>query len=116
VIEGIQIDTANGLEGRILLSSTPREVAQIVLQFVTQPAARLSCGSATGCLASNSTLTLDVKSLFDAWYIGDKTFGGLSTLRFPLSIQGSVRGSVIITLRNSQGASNPMSFQLPASR
>ena len=37
VIETFQLNTAKGLEGRLTLSSTSREVTQMVLQFVTQP-------------------------------------------------------------------------------
>jgi hypothetical protein len=58
-------------------------------------------------------VTLDVKNVFDTWFISDVAFGGLSVLRLPLSIRGELRGSVRVTLRNSQGVSNAFAFTLP---
>ena len=58
-------------------------------------------------------MTLDVKSLFDAWFLQDTLFGGTSTLQVPLSVQGTVRGTVSVSLRNSLGGSNTMAFALP---
>jgi hypothetical protein len=55
----------------------------------------------------------DVKTLFDVWYAEDATFGSLSTLRLPFSIQGVVQGKVWVSLRNREGLSSPLSFSLP---
>jgi len=74
---------------------------------------RLQCGANTLCTASGSTLTFDVKTMFDGWYSEVSTFGSLVTLRLPLTIQGDVHGSVSVTLRNANGASAPVIFQLP---
>jgi hypothetical protein len=113
LIQKIQTDSQNGFAAVITLMSTPREVTDLILAFNTTPAVRLSCGSAPGCSASGSTLTFDVRSLFVPWFAADTTFGSLGTLRLPLSIQGTVRGSVAVRLRNSRGISNPVSFALP---
>ena len=65
-----------------------------------------------GCKVSAYTLTLDVKALFDAWFAADTQFGSVSVLRLPFAIQGSVRGAVLVSLRNRLGESNIMSFPL----
>jgi len=113
LIQKIQTDSQNGFAAVITMMSTPREVTDLILVFNTTPAVRLSCGSAPGCSTSASTLTFDVRSLFDPWFAADTKFGSLGTLRLPLSIQGTVHGSVAVRLRNSRGTSNAMSFALP---
>jgi uncharacterized repeat protein (TIGR01451 family) len=95
------------------LIATPRQVTQLILSFSTSPAVRADCGSVSGCIASGSTVTIDVKSMFDSWFIGNPGFGSTSLLRVPLAIGGSVQGTVTIQLRNSQGTSNSGSFPLP---
>jgi hypothetical protein len=97
----------------ISLSSTLREVTELILRFDTQPSIHLSCGAVRGCSVSANTLTLDVKALFDAWFAADKQFGSASVLRVPFAVQGSVRGAVVVSLRNRLGVSNTMSFPLP---
>jgi len=84
----------------------------VSLQFNTSPAVQFNCGSVSGCTASGSTLTLDLTALYNGWFATSQ-FGGLSTLRLPLTIQGSPRGSVNVTLKNALGASNSLSFTLP---
>jgi sugar lactone lactonase YvrE len=117
VIQNAQITSGNSTEVAVTLSATSREVTQMTLTFWTTPAVQLSCGSVPGCVASKSTLTLDVKSLFDSWYSSDSTFGGVSRLRFPFAIKGSISGSITVRLRNSQGDSNQSTFiPLPASK
>src|SRR5262249_56831444 len=96
----------------ISLFSTLREVTELSLRFDTQPSIRLSCGAVVGCSVSANTLTLDVKSLFDAWFAADTQFGSASVLRVPFAIQGGVRGAVAVSLRNRLGISNTMSFPL----
>jgi hypothetical protein len=81
--------------------STMREVTQLNLNFNTTPAVRLSCGTVTGCSVAGQTLNLDVRSQFNQWFAADTSFGSLSTLRVPLSIDGNVHGTVLVTLRNS---------------
>jgi hypothetical protein len=94
--------------------STLREITDVYLSFETTPPVQLTCGNTFGCvLFSGSLLRLITKTLFDPWFVRDSTFGGLSTVRIPLSIRGSVEGVVRVTLYNRMGASNTMSFQLP---
>ena len=97
----------------INLSSTPREVTQLTLSFATNTKINVSCGTTPNCTASGSTFTLDVKQQFDAWYATDTLFGSTSTLTVPLTLDGSLRGSIGITLRNAQGNSNSTSVPLP---
>jgi len=115
VIYSIQMEprTNTTIPVAISLSSTLREVTELILRFDTQPSSRPSCGTVTGCNVSANTLTLDVKALFDAWFAADKQFGSASVLRVPFAVQGSVRGAVVVSLRNRLGVSNTMSFPLP---
>jgi len=102
-------DSQPGLNILITSSSTTRSVTEMTLQFNTTPRVDPSCGSVSGCTASGSTLTLDVKALFDNWFSRDSQFGSLNTLRLPLVIQGNLHGSVSIIFKNALGSSNPMS-------
>jgi uncharacterized repeat protein (TIGR01451 family) len=114
-IQAIRTSTTDGFAVSLTLLSTPREISQLVLRFDTTPRVRLSCGSIANsiCTVSGSTLTFNVKGDFDSWYASDATFGSLATLRFPLSIEGTVQGTVRVTLRNSMGESRPVTFTLP---
>jgi len=105
--------TGSSLNIAVTLTSNSREVTQLSLQFSTNPVPRLSCGSLAGCVVSGSTLTLDVKSLFDGWFSGNTQFGGASVLHVPLTIEGTIKGSIIVSLRNSVGLSNTSTFTLP---
>jgi hypothetical protein len=58
-------------------------------------------------------MTFEVKELFDSWFNSTPSFGSLSSLQLPLSIQGSIHGTVLVTLRNTLGMSNSASFALP---
>jgi hypothetical protein len=51
--------------------------------------------------------------MFDSWFSGSSQFGGLTTLRLPLSIQGNVHGTVTVSLKNALGVSNSVNFMLP---
>jgi len=112
-VQAVQTSSQNGFSVSVLLSSNSREVTQLSLQFQTTPEVRLSCGSISGCQVSGSSVIFDVKTLFDVWYAADRTFGSLSTLSLPFSIQGAVQGKVWVSLRNPQGLSSPLSFSLP---
>jgi sugar lactone lactonase YvrE len=112
-IQAVQTSTQDGFSVLISLLSTSREVTQLNLQFQTTPEVRLSCGTVSGCAVFGSSLSFNVKGLFDTWYATDKTFGSLSTLRLPFSIDGSVQGRVSVTLRNGQGLSSALWFALP---
>jgi hypothetical protein len=114
-IASAQKEAVNGssFTTAINLSSTSREVTQLILRFDTTPAARVSCGSAAGCTAAGTTLTLDVKSIFDTWFTTNTGFGSTSILRVPLFIDGSAKGSAVISLRNATGTSNPITLPLP---
>jgi len=109
----VQMSTQEGFAALITSLSTTREVTQLSLQFNTSPAVRLSCGTVRGCSVAAQTLSLDVRSEFDRWFAADATFGSLSTLKVPLLIEGSVRGTVAVTLRNARGISNVMFVTLP---
>jgi hypothetical protein len=111
-IQKVETNTQNGFAAVISLQSTLREVTQMSLTFNTSTKVNLSCGGVAGCSVSGSTITFDVKSLFDNWFTSDQTFGSLSTLRLPLTISGAVQGSVNVTFRNSMGASNTVTFSL----
>jgi hypothetical protein len=112
-IQRIQTIQQNGFAAVITLMSPMREVSDLILEFHTNSPVRLSCGTTNGCSASESSLTFDVREMFNSWFAEDSTFGSLSMMRIPLSIPASVHGSVVITLRNSRGPSNSMSFALP---
>jgi uncharacterized repeat protein (TIGR01451 family) len=113
VINNIRTSTQGGFAALITSYSTPRSITQLTLQFVTTPSPQLSCGSVPGCTASGATMVFDVGPLFDNWFANSSQFGSLTTLRVPLSIQGFIRGSVNVILRNSLGESNSVSFALP---
>jgi uncharacterized repeat protein (TIGR01451 family) len=112
-IQAMHTETGNGFAVSMTLLSTVREVTELTLRFDTKPAVLLSCGTVPGCSVSGSSLTFDVRSLFDAWFVGHAEFGGLSALRLPFSIQGTVQGTVSVTFRNSVGPSISKSFALP---
>jgi cytochrome c peroxidase len=103
-----------GFTATITLMSVTREVIDLTLTFNTSPAIKLTCAGLAGCTANGSTITFNVKQIFDGWYASDTTFGSLSTLTLPFTIQGgTVRGTVNISLRNTMGLSNTMGFNLP---
>jgi len=112
-IQTLRKDTQNGFAVVITLLSTMREVTTFSLRFDTRPAVRLGCGDVTGCSVLGSTMTFDVKSLFDAWFTSGASLGSLSAMRFPFLIQGAAQGSVVVSFRNSLGTSNSISFPLP---
>jgi len=109
VLQSVRREAEPGVGILVTSSSTARSVTEMILQFNTTPRVDPSCGSVAGCTASGSTLTLDVKALFDMWFSGDSQFGSLNTLRIPLVIQGTIHGSVSVTFRNALGSSNAMS-------
>ncbi len=113
VIQSLETSSQNGFAVSINLFSTTREISQFSLSFNTLTAVTLSCGSVSGCSVSGSTLTFDVKSMFDSWFSNSTAFGSLSRLHLPLSISGTVHGSVLVRLQNSMGISVPSSFTLP---
>jgi len=113
VIQSSRTSTQDGFAFLITSFSTVRSMSEVALQFNTFPAVQLSCGGVAGCTASGTTMTFDVKSLFDAWFNGNSQSGGLSTLRLPMTIPSSIHGGVNITLRNSAGGSNLIFMTLP---
>ena len=114
-IKSVQSEGASrtNFTAAINLFSTSREVTQLILRFETNPSVNLSCGTAAGCSASGNTLTLDVKSLFDGHFNGNPSYGSTGILRVPLSIDGSVKGTAVISLRNATGTSNSVPMPLP---
>jgi hypothetical protein len=114
VIARVRFVTDAGLTAVISLFSTPRDLAELKLRFVTAPQVRANCGTTPACTADGNTLTLDVGPQFAEWFQGNPAYGGLSQLSVPLTVQGaSVHGSIFFTLTNSQGASNTVSLLLP---
>ena len=112
-IQSVQTSSQNGFTAAITLLSTAREVTRLVVRFETTPPVRLNCDVPVDCAVSGPTITFDVKSLFDAWFARDTTFGSLSTVRLPFLIPTTVHGDVWITMINSLGPSNSVSFKLP---
>jgi uncharacterized repeat protein (TIGR01451 family) len=113
LIQNVETSNQNGFAVLIHLLSTSREVTGLILTFNTNPVVTLNCGSVSGCSASGSSMTFDVRSLFNAWFSSDSVFGSLSTLHLPFSISGTVHGSVTVRLQNSIGTSAAKSFPLP---
>jgi hypothetical protein len=113
VLQNVRREAVPGYTLLITSLSTPRSVTELSLQFNTTPAVQVSCGTVPGCTASGSTLTFDVRGLFNNWFAQSSQFGSLSTLKLPLSLQGTVRGSVSVSLRNDLGISNSISFTIP---
>ena len=112
-IQKLQTTSDNGFAALITLLSTTREVASLSLQFSTSPPVQLSCGNISGCTVKGSTLTFDVSKLFQSWFASDRTYGSLSMLRLPLTIQAVTHGWVSVKFRNSMGESSSMAFPLP---
>jgi sugar lactone lactonase YvrE len=95
------------------LSSTAREVTQLTARFQLSQQVRLSCGAVPGCSVSGNSIVLDVKSMFDAWFVSDTLFGSTSRLNVPLLINRSLQGAITITLTNRFGTSNVVNVTLP---
>jgi len=114
-VKSVQKEGASRANFRAVINffSTAREVTQLILRFETTPSVRLSCGDAAGCSASGNTLTLDVKSMFDEWFNGNPSYGSTGILLVPLSIDGNVKGTMVISLRNAIGTSSLFSMPLP---
>jgi hypothetical protein len=111
-ITQVQKDLQPAFAFLITSYSTPRNMSQISFQFDT-PGTNFSCGTVSGCSISGSTMIFDVRSLFQSWYESDRTFGSMSTLLVPFTIQGNVVGSVSLTMTNSEGSSNTVQIPLP---
>jgi hypothetical protein len=56
-------------------------------------------------------IKFDVKKLFDDFFAS--TSNGLAVLKLPLTISGNVHGSIYIGIRNTEGLSNVVVFDLP---
>jgi hypothetical protein len=113
-IQSVHTTAGNsGLTAVIQLMSTSREVREMNVRFETGLPLRLSCGVVAGCSVAGTSFRFDTKALFDAWFVEDKTFGSLSTIRLPLQVPSTVHGMVFVTLTNSIGASNTVTFPLP---
>jgi hypothetical protein len=95
------------------LSATAREVTQLTVRFLLSQQVRLSCGNVPGCSVSGNAIVLDVKSMFDTWFISDTLFGSASKLNVPLHINRSLQGAITIDLKNRFGTSNVVNVTLP---
>jgi uncharacterized repeat protein (TIGR01451 family) len=114
VIQSVRTSNQGEFAALITSFSTARAITHLTLNFSTTVPVQLSCGSVPGCSVSGSSITLNVESLFAPWFgSAPAALGSLSMLRLPLSISGSVQGSIAVTLRNSRGISNSQSFALP---
>ena len=109
----VRTSTGGEFAAFITVISTTREISRLTIFFNTTPPVKPSCGEIVNCTVSGNTLGFDVKPLFDAWFTEHPAMGGISTLRLPLAIQGAVRGTVGVTLRNSAGTPAPTYFLLP---
>jgi hypothetical protein len=105
--------TRDGGGVSILLYSTTREVTELSMTFNTSPQVRLSCGGTPRCSVSGNTVVFNIEALFAAWFQNDTMHGGLGLLRVPFAIQGEIGGSVVVSLKNSRGHSQPAVFSLP---
>ncbi|HET9217069.1 MAG TPA: hypothetical protein VFR18_08825, partial [Terriglobia bacterium] len=113
-IHSVQRESTNGnnfLFG-VRLTSSPREVTQLLLRFVGSQT-RFSCGGVAGCSANGNSLTLDVRSMFDSWFIADTLNGSGSILHLPLYIDSGNSGTIEISLINRFGTSNVVRYTLP---
>ena len=109
----LETRTEGGFAAYALVSATSREITSLSLEFATTTPVQLSCGSVAGCTASGSTLTLDTRTLFAAWFTANPSLGSLGLLRVPLSIDGGLSGTVTLRLANSTGTSTARTFNLP---
>jgi hypothetical protein len=105
--------TSSGFDTSFTLISSTREVRTLTFQFNTTAPIRLSCGGVAGCTANGATISFTVTSLFNSWYASNPAYGSLATVRVPFNIQGTISGSISVTLTNSVGNSNTMSFTIP---
>jgi hypothetical protein len=103
----------NNFSVAVQLMSSAREVTTLVVQVNSGQVSRLSCGTVAGCTASGRSLTLDVRSMFDNWFIAHPEYGGASTLHLPFAIDRSIQGSLVISLINRLGTSNSVNFNFP---
>ncbi len=102
VIRSVQVSSVSGgFEVTIVGVSTPREVTQAVFQFT----------AASGSDLRTTEATVDVNSAFVTWYqdASSAAYGSAFTYRQPFTISGDSNAvtGVTVTLRNSQGDSDP---------
>ena len=104
---------SSGFESAITLFASTKDVTSLSFRFNTTTPIQLSCGGLSGCSASGSTITFTVASLFNTWYADNTAYGSLATIRVPFNIQGTLSGSISVTLTNALGPSNSMNFTIP---
>ena len=104
---------SSGFESAITMYASTKDVTSISFRFNTATPIQLGCGGLSACTASGSIITFTVSSLFNTWYAGNTAFGSVATIRVPFNIQGTLSGSVDVTLTNALGPSNSMSFKIP---
>jgi len=105
--------TATGFVAAFTLFSPSRRVNTLSFQFNASPPIRLSCGNLSSCSASGSTVTFQVQPLFNTWYANNTDFGSIATVRVPFTIDGTLSGTISMTVTNETGPSNTMSFTIP---
>jgi hypothetical protein len=103
----------SGFESVITMFASTKDVSSLTFRFNTSTSIQLACGGVSGCSAAGSTITFNVASLFNAWYAGNTGYGSLAIVRVPFNIQGSLSGTVTVTLRNGLGTSNSTNFTIP---
>jgi hypothetical protein len=125
----------NRINAVITLFSPLREVTEIKMTADTKPQVRFSCGALEGCKVGNPLIgagltnlfddidriasrvgekhliIFDVKNLFDDFFAS--TSDGSAVLRLPLTVSGSLQGSIYIGLRNREGLTGVVKIDLP---
>ncbi|HLJ47001.1 MAG TPA: putative Ig domain-containing protein [Bryobacteraceae bacterium] len=101
VISSVTATQSNGALSVVISGfSTPREVTKATFHF-------------TGNNLQTSDFTVDVSSAFTQWYqsAASTQFGSAFIYTQPFTFQGTLSGSVTVTLANSIGSSNSITAQ-----
>jgi hypothetical protein len=102
-----------GLVAAITMFSSPREVRALSFRFNTPEPVQINCGGTPGCVAFGPSVSFNVSNAFNIWYANNTGYGTLATIRVPITLNGVQGGTVSVTLRNDEGESDAMSFNLP---
>jgi len=105
--------TSGGFETAMTLILTTREARTMTFHFNTSSPVKLNCGGVAGCSAFGSDISLSTTALFNSWFSSSSGAGGAAILRVPFNIQGTISGSIGVTIANSVGNSNTMTFDIP---
>jgi hypothetical protein len=103
----------SGFDAAITMQSSTKNVSSLSFRFNTLRQIQLGCGGLQGCSVSGQTITFTVTSIFNTWYAGNTDYGSLATIRVPFNIDGTISGTVSVSLTNNLGMSNSMDFTIP---